>query len=90
MMKTAKKVIYTGQVQGVGFRMTARRVAGRFAVAGHVRNLADGSVELLAEGEPTELERFLEAVAEAMEGYIDGQDVREEPVQNRTSFDIRH
>lgn len=89
-MRAGKKVIYSGRVQGVGFRMTARRVAERFQVAGTVRNLANGNVELVAEGEAAEIERFLEAVSESMEGYIDGQDVRDLEPQALTTFEIRH
>ncbi len=51
-----------GRVQGVGFRATTRRLAGAFDVRGYVRNLPDGSVEVVAEGEPCELDRFEEAL----------------------------
>ena len=63
-------VYYSGRVQGVGFRATAQHVARGFGVAGQVRNLDDGRVELLAEGEPAEVRRFLDAVAESMGQYI--------------------
>ena len=56
------RVLYSGRVQGVGFRYTTRQIADGLAVAGTVRNLADGRVELLAEGEPAVLERLLAAV----------------------------
>ncbi len=64
------EVFYSGQVQGVGFRYTARALAGRFEVSGFVRNLADGRVELVVEGRPAEVQRFLDAVGKAMRGYI--------------------
>lgn len=57
---------YSGTVQGVGFRYTTCRVAERFNVTGHVRNLPDGRVELIAEGDADEVDRFLAAVADAM------------------------
>ena len=44
------RVVYTGRVQGVGFRWQVRQVSRGFAVTGFVRNLKDGTVELLAEG----------------------------------------
>jgi acylphosphatase len=53
---------FIGQVQGVGFRYTTVTVAGRFAVTGYVRNLADGSVELAAEGPREEVSAFLDAL----------------------------
>ncbi len=65
-----KTVRYVGHVQGVGFRATARHIAGGFAVSGTVRNAMDGSVELVVEGEAAEVERFLGAVAERMAGFI--------------------
>jgi acylphosphatase len=55
-------VLYSGRVQGVGFRYTARTVAAGFDVCGIVRNLPDGRVELIAEGERAELEAFREAI----------------------------
>lgn len=65
-----RRVLYTGRVQGVGFRYTVRSVASRFAVSGFVRNLPDGRVELVAEGTPAAVDGLQEAVAEAMAGHI--------------------
>jgi acylphosphatase len=47
-----------GRVQGVGFRMAARREAERLGLAGSVHNRADGTVEVQAEGEADGLRRF--------------------------------
>ena len=55
-----------GRVQGVGFRYTCKRIAQGFEVAGWVRNLADGRVELQCSGAREEVEGFLEAIAESM------------------------
>ena len=65
-----RQVFYSGHVQGVGFRYTVRQLAQNYAVAGFVRNLPDGRVELVAEGPPAELDRFLTAIAERMAGQI--------------------
>ena len=58
-------VFYTGRVQGVGFRYTAKTVAMGFELTGQVRNLPDGRVELVAEGERAELEAFRLAILDA-------------------------
>lgn len=60
----AKRVIYEGRVQGVGFRYAVKELARGFDVCGSVRNLPDGTVELLAMGEADELESFLREIRE--------------------------
>jgi acylphosphatase len=62
MNRIRMMVLYSGRVQGVGFRYTARSVAAGFEVCGTVRNLPDGRVELLAEGERAELHAFRAAI----------------------------
>jgi acylphosphatase len=59
------QVIYSGHVQGVGFRYTVRTVAAGFTVTGTVRNLPDGSVELIAEGAKDELAAFRQGIRES-------------------------
>jgi len=61
---------FEGTVQGVGFRYTACDVAARFPVTGYVRNLRDGRVELVAEGPPEQVDRFIAAVRDALRHYI--------------------
>jgi len=63
-------VFFTGHVQGVGFRYSVLQVAKEFEVAGYVKNLADGRVQLEAEGRPRDVGEFVEAVQEKMHGYI--------------------
>ncbi len=63
-------IIYSGRVQGVGFRYTAKNVATGFEVAGIVRNLSDGTVELVAEGLKDELEGFQQAIRESGLGSL--------------------
>jgi len=62
MSRIRMMVLYSGRVQGVGFRYTARTVAAGFEVCGTVRNLPDGRVELVAEGERAELDAFRAAI----------------------------
>ncbi len=74
-----RRVRFWGRVQGVGFRATTRQLAEAFPVAGHVRNLSDGRVELLVEGESSSIAGFLDAVADAMGDNIHGSLVDDEP-----------
>ncbi len=67
-----RTVWFEGHVQGVGFRYTTCDVARAFDVTGCVRNLSDGRVELVAEGEAREIDRFVGAVQDAMRGYVYG------------------
>jgi acylphosphatase len=59
------EIFYSGHVQGVGFRYTAKTVAAGYEVSGIVRNLADGRVALAAEGTREELEAFRAAIHDA-------------------------
>lgn len=61
-MSKRLEVIFSGSVQGVGFRYTAEALSKKFPVTGFVRNLPDGTVELVAEGEEEVLIGFLNAV----------------------------
>jgi acylphosphatase len=64
-------VFFSGRVQGVGFRYTAKTVAAGFETTGTIRNLPDGRVELVAEGTREELDAFLAALHDAgLAGFI--------------------
>jgi acylphosphatase len=67
-----RQVHFDGHVQGVGFRYTTTAIARSFAVAGFVRNLADGRVEVVAEGERQELDAFLAEIRRRLGEYIRG------------------
>jgi acylphosphatase len=86
-----RRVYYSGSVQGVGFRATCRWLARGFEVAGFVRNLSDGRVELVAEGEAVEIDKFLHAVQDSMGEVIRGIQIhQEEPDQPvLTGFSVR-
>ncbi len=86
-----REVYYQGFVQGVGFRYTARRIAARFGVTGYVRNLPDGRVLLVAEGDAEELDRFFGQVQAQMGRYIDDARQAVRPATGQFShFDIRY
>jgi acylphosphatase len=65
-----REVYFSGRVQGVGFRQTTSTLAKGFAVSGFVKNLPDGRVQLVVEGQPKEVETFLAAVRKEMEKNI--------------------
>jgi acylphosphatase len=70
------QVFYSGRVQGVGFRYSVRKVANEFEVTGSVRNLADGRVELVAEGSKDELDAFRQGIRESgLEHFIQQEQV---------------
>lgn len=58
-MKKRLKTRFYGHVQGVGFRATAWSIAQRYNVGGVVRNLKDGRVELIVEGEEQAIKDFI-------------------------------
>ncbi len=83
MNRRRMQIFYSGCVQGVGFRYTAKTVAAGFEIAGVVRNLPDGRVELIAEGAHDELEAFREAVRGAgLAGLIRDESVNWGDAQN--------
>jgi acylphosphatase len=88
MAAVGKHVLYAGRVQGVGFRYTAARLAGRHGVAGIVRNLPTGEVELRVEDEPERVEAYLAALAEYFRANITTATVRDEPPRGLTDFRI--
>lgn len=68
--------LFSGRVQGVGFRFTTERIAQSYPIGGYVRNLPNGQVELVAEGEEKSLQEFLRAVQEAFHSHIQKTDVQ--------------
>jgi acylphosphatase len=85
------RMIYSGRVQGVFFRATAREIAQRHGVAGYARNQHDGTVELEAEGHSAKVEAFLAEVAREYEGHITSADRTPIPVRGvEGAFEIRY
>ena len=86
-----KHIFFRGNVQGVGFRYTALRVAKNYDVTGYVRNMPDGRVEIVAEGPNTEIRSFFQAVTQAMGQYIRATSVLDKPYTGEfEQFQIRH
>ncbi len=70
MAKQQRMVRFIGDVQGVGFRYTACQIARGYDITGYVRNMADGSVECLAEGDSKEIDAFIAELTQQMSYYI--------------------
>jgi acylphosphatase len=86
-----REAYYRGHVQGVGFRYSVRHLAGGYRVAGFVRNLPDGRVHLIAEGQREELQRFLDAVAAHLANHIRDTTLDVRPATGEfVGFEIRH
>lgn len=73
------KIIFSGSVQGVGFRYTSKQVSRSFDIHGTVRNLKNGTVELICEGERATVDEFTQAISNSTHGYVTDVDVAELP-----------
>ena len=65
-----RRTIFRGRVQGVGFRYTTVSIARNHPITGYVRNLPDGSVELVADGDAGAIQQLLEDVEQAFRENI--------------------
>lgn len=84
-------IFYSGRVQGVGFRYTVRSIASELDLSGWTRNLRDGNVEVVCEGDEKKLKAFLDNIKkEFPEHYIRDVEVTwEEPTGEFNAFEIR-
>jgi acylphosphatase len=89
-MRARFHVFVSGRVQGVAYRYFAQKWAGTLFLSGWVRNLADGRVEVLAEGEKEALERYAERLRDGPRlALVDDLDLRwEEPAGESGGFRI--
>jgi acylphosphatase len=90
-MRVARRFVIAGRVQGVGFRWFTHDAAAREGVHGWVRNLADGSVEVVAEGDRSDVDRLEAAVRRGPgSARVERFDVEELAPTGRTAgFEIR-
>jgi acylphosphatase len=83
-MRVARRFVVSGRVQGVGFRYFAADAARREGLTGSVRNLDDGRVEAMAEGEAESVDRFERALrrgpSRARVEYVQVEEI--EPLSN--------
>ena len=86
-----RRLLYSGHVQGVGFRYTTQSIARGYDVVGTVRNLSDGRVELVVEATPATIEALLLAIEDQFGGHI--REVTSDTLPatgNYTRFEITH
>lgn len=89
MSQAAKRIIFKGRVQGVGFRFIALDIANRYDLTGRVCNLLDGTVEMIAQGPSEDIDDCLRDIKEAFAGYIRETKIEEIPLNSRyTDFKI--
>ena len=85
-----RRTIFRGRVQGVGFRYTTASLARNHPVTGYVRNLPDGSVELVAEGDAGAIQKLLDDVEQAFgENIADRTTETVDPDEPLLGFEIR-
>lgn len=92
MQQKAVRVRITGRVQGVGYRFHAQHAAEEHHICGWVRNAVDGAVEILAQGDPGELEAFLDKVKIGPRmSHVDNVLLEPIPVSTQwTTFRVRY
>ncbi len=70
MGKIAKRIIFIGRVQGVGFRFTSLRMANLYSLTGFVRNLPNGNVEMVAQGDSKSIDSCIEGILDSFSSNI--------------------
>ena len=89
MNQAAKRIIFKGRVQGVGFRFIALDIANRYDLTGRVCNLLDGTVEMIAQGPSEDIDDCLRDIKEAFASYIRETKIEEIPLNSLyTDFKI--
>ncbi len=87
--QTGKHIIFSGRVQGVGFRFTAMNKAKKYDLSGFVRNQADGTVEMTAQGNPDDINHCIEEIKDYFSGNIRNAQITEVPLNpNYNDFKI--
>ena len=86
MEKVRKHIIFSGRVQGVGFRYTACCLARPLGLTGWVKNLWDGDVEMEVQGDPAAIGRLIQGLESGHFIRIEHMEVEEIPVIRESEF----
>jgi acylphosphatase len=85
----AKHIVFSGRVQGVGFRFAALNVANRYGLTGYVRNMPDGDVEMLVQGPAEMIDNCIRDLQDSFVGTISHIDIEDAtPDPKLTDFRI--
>ncbi len=84
-----KRFVFSGTVQGVGFRSVSKYVARKFQINGWTRNNPDGTVTFIAEGKEKNINTALSYLKHFFKGKIEKTDIKEEKEEGLTNFQIR-
>jgi len=76
---TRISINYRGRVQGVGFRWNVKQITDNFTCSGYVKNLKDGSVDVLLEGKRSDLNNYISLIEQRMRGKWFTKTVDERP-----------
>jgi acylphosphatase len=77
MEPNARKIVFSGRVQGVGFRFTALNIASRYELKGYVRNIPAGDVEMVAQGPAEAIDDCIRDLQDSFVGSISHIDIEE-------------
>ncbi len=83
MADVAKRIFFSGRVQGIGFRFTSQTIACRYALCGFVRNLPDGRVELLLQGDEEDVENCISDIRESFSSNIRNMQIENEELSQQ-------
>ncbi|MBP5575406.1 MAG: acylphosphatase [Treponema sp.] len=90
-MKIRRHYIFSGMVQGVGFRWRSEQIAKMLGITGWVRNRLDGRVEMEAQAEEEALEKMLNLLERQSFIQIDGIESSDIPVETQSYyFSVKH
>ncbi|MBS1005813.1 acylphosphatase [Levilactobacillus brevis] len=84
-----QKILVSGQVQGVGFRWSATRLAKQMTLTGTVRNLTNGQVEIIATGESATLQQFCQQLKHGLSPWINVMTLTTQSIPTHQFADFR-
>ncbi len=90
-MKIAKHILIKGRVQGVGFRYFTKKNAANKGIKGWVRNLRDGRVEAVVQGNKEDVEQILSIISTGpLHSKVTNMEIEELDVEDFEGFEVRY